>query len=386
MFRRYLALAAAVIAVAGLCVPAAGASRFIQNGLFDDSSFNYGNPDQVFPMLKTLKTQVIRVSLVWGGPLGVARRRPVNPMNPNDPAYDWTVYDRTVNYAQQYGMKVVFSVIGTPPWANGAAGVNVAPRSALDLERFATAAARRYSGTFKAADGRTLPAVRSWLAWSEPNNPAFLRPQYRKVGGKFVIQSAIDYAKICNAIVRGVRKTTVGASKVACGVTGPRGNNNPNSIRPAVSPLPFLRAMKKAGATGFDAYAHHPYYGSTRETPSTPPPPGIHGNAATAITLGNIGLLVREVTRLYGNKRIWISEYGYQTNPPDKIIGVPYAKQAQYLTQAYGIARRHPRIDMFIWFLLRDERRLTDEGWQSGLLTSSGTKKPSFAAFQKLRG
>ena len=87
--------------------------------------------------------------------------------------------------------------------------------------------------------------------------------------------------------------------------------------------------MKKAGAKGFDAYAHHPYYGSPRETPSTPPPPGIHGNAATAITLGNFNLLVREVTRLYGNKRMWITEYGYQTNPPDRIFGVSFANQAQ---------------------------------------------------------
>jgi hypothetical protein len=368
-----------------LYAPAATASRFLQHGLFDDAQFNYGNPDQVFPVLKQLRTQLIRVNLVWGGPNGVAKRRPVNPMNPNDPAYDWAVYDRTVSYAQQYGLKVVFSVIGTPPWANGAAGVNVVPRSALDLERFATAAARRYSGSFKGADGRTLPAVRSWLAWSEPNNPAFLRPQFRKVGGKFVIQSAIDYAKICNAIVKGIRKTTLGASKVACGVTGPRGNNNPNSSRPATSPLAFLRAMKAAGATGFDAYAHHPYYGAPRETPATPPPQGIRGNAATAVTLGNINLLVREVTRLYGNKRIWITEYGYQTNPPDRIFGVSFANQAKYMTQAYGIAKRHPRIDMFLWFLLRDERLGVNEGWQSGLLTATGAKKPAFAAFQKLR-
>ncbi len=41
---------------------------------------------------------------------------------------------------------------------------------------------------------------------------------------------------------------------------------------------------------------------------------------------------------------------------------------------------------MFIWFLLRDERRLVNDGWQSGLLTASGAKKPAFAAFQKLRG
>jgi predicted NUDIX family NTP pyrophosphohydrolase len=381
-----LALAAALVATAAVCVPAAGASRYLQVGLFDDTQFNYGNPDQVFPMLKDLRTQVIRVNLVWGGPNGVAKRRPVNPMNPNDPAYQWTVYDRTVQYSQQYGIKVMFSIVGTPPWANGAAGVNVVPKSALDLERFATAAARRYSGTFLGADGRTLPAVRYWLAWNEPNNPAFLRPQYRKVGGTLVIQSAIDYAKICNAIVKGVRKTTVGASKVACGVTGPRGNNNPNSSRPAVSPLPFLRAMKKAGATGFDAYAHHPYYGAPRETPSTPPPPGIHGNAPTAITLGNFNLLVNEVTRLYGNKRMWITEYGYQTNPPDRIFGVSFANQAKYLTQAYGIAKKNPRVDMFVWFLLRDERTGINEGWQSGLLTATGAKKPSYAAFKKLRG
>ena len=382
--RSRLALLLAVAAAALLAAPAAMPSRFLQLGIFDDTQVNYGNPDVVFPMLKQLRTQVVRVNLVWGGPNGVARRRPVNPMNPNDPAYNWSVYDRTVSYATANGMKVVFSILGTPPWANSAAGVNVVPKQILDLERFAAAAARRYSGTWKAPDGRTLPAVRQWLAWNEPNNPAFLRPQYRKVSGRLVIQSAIDYAKICNAIVKGVRKTTVGASKVACGVTGPRGNNNPNSARPALAPVPFLRAMKKAGAKGFDAYAHHPYYGAPRETPSTPPPLGIRGNAPTAVTLGNINVLIKEVTRLYGNKRIWITEYGYQTNPPDRAFGVSFANQARYLTQAYGIAKRHPRIDMLLWFLLRDERRV--DGWQSGLLTASGAKKPAFAAFQKLRG
>jgi hypothetical protein len=40
---------------------------------------------------------------------------------------------------------------------------------------------------------------------------------------------------------------------------------------------------------------------------------------------------------------------------------------------------------MFLWFLLRDERRRAD-GWQSGLLTAGGAKKPAFVAFQKLRG
>ena len=58
-----------------------------------------------------------------------------------------------------------------------------------------------------------------------------------------------------------------------------------------------------------------------------------------------------------------------------------YAKQAAYLTEAVGIARANPRVDMFLWFLLKDEVR--PDGWQSGLMTASGAKKPSFAAFVK---
>ena len=85
-------------------------------------------------------------------------------------------------------------------------------------------------------------------------------------------------------------------------------------------------------------------------------------------------------------QRIWVTEYGYQTNPPDRIFGVSPALQARYLTQAYGIMKRNPRIDMMLWFLLRDEKRaLLQEGWQSGFLTETGVRKPSFAAFQKLR-
>ncbi len=38
---------------------------------------------------------------------------------------------------------------------------------------------------------------------------------------------------------------------------------------------------------------------------------------------------------------------------------------------------------MLVWFLIRDERRL--EGWQSGVLTASGARKPAFRAFQTLK-
>jgi hypothetical protein len=37
---------------------------------------------------------------------------------------------------------------------------------------------------------------------------------------------------------------------------------------------------------------------------------------------------------------------------------------------------------MFLWFLLQDEPLLG--GWQSGLLTDTGKRKPAFRAFARL--
>jgi len=88
------------------------------------------------------------------------------------------------------------------------------------------------------------------------------------------------------------------------------------------------------------------------------------------------------LTKLYGNKKLWITEYGYQTRPPDKAFGVSWVKQAQYLTEAYALARKNPRITMMLWFLLRDEGRLS--GWQSGFFTAAGVKKPAYNAFRRL--
>jgi hypothetical protein len=383
MHRRSAVLLAALllaVVAAAAARPAAG-SRYMRIGIYDEAQTLYGPIPQTFTLLDTLHVQEIRENLYWGGPYGVAKRKPANPRNPDDPAYDWSLYDRTVDYAEQYGIHVLFSIYGTPSWESGRVSKNIAPRNPIDLRSFAYAAATRYSGTFMGADGTVLPAVKDWTAWNEPNNPIFLSPQYRKTAGGYVIQSAIDYAKICNAVYNGVHGTLASGERVACGVTAPRGNNNPKSPRPSVSPLAFLRAVKKAGLKTFDAWAHHPYYAAPTDTPTTKPT-GARGSPPTAVTLGNIGDLTRAVTQLYGNKRIWITEYGYQTNPPDKLYGVSWAKQAAYLKQAFAIARANPRIDMMLWFLLKDDPSLA--GWQSGLITTGGRKKPAFAAFADL--
>jgi putative glycosyl hydrolase len=377
---RWGSLLLAVLVSASVAATA-HASRYMRVGIYDEAQTLYGPVDQTFAMFKQLHVQEVRLNLYWGGRYGVAKSRPASATNPADPAYDWDLYDRTVNFAAQDGVHVVFSIYGTPSWANGGRGPNVAPTRATDLRNFAFAAARRYGGLYPGVDGRILPAVREWLAWNEPNNPLFLTPQYRKTAVGPKIQSAVDYAKICNAVYNGVHATLAPGERVGCGVTAPRGNNNPNSARPSVSPLAFLRASKAAGLKSFDAWAHHPYYAGPSDQPTTKPVTA-KGAPATAVTLGNISDLIREVTRLYGNKRIWVTEYGYQSNPPDRLFGVSWAKQAAYLTQAFALARKNPRIDMMLWFLLKDEPSLG--GWQSGLLTINGKRKPAYNAFMRV--
>jgi len=373
--------AATVVAAAGLAVPAATASPHMLVGLYDEGATFYDDPAVTFGRYQSLRTQVLRVNLYWGGKLGVAKSRPFDGADPRDAAYDWSLYDRIVGFAGAYKIKLLLSITGTPRWANGGQSANRPPKDFNDLYRFAYAAAARYSGNYVGTEGRTLPAVRLWAAWNEPNNPVFLRPQFARKGGKWVIQSAIDYARICNAVYNGVHATMYRDEKVACGVTGPRGNNNPRSARPSVSPIAFLDAAKKAGMRTFDAYAHNPYYGVPTETPTTRPGTP-NGSAPTSVTLANIDVLLKELSRLYGPRHLWITEYGYQTKPPDSQFGVSWAAQARYLTQAFAIARKNPRIDMMLWFLVRDEPLIS--GWQSGLMAEDGRRKPAYAAFQRL--
>ena len=86
---------------------------------------------------------------------------------------------------------------------------------------------------------------------------------------------------------------------------------------------------------------------------------------------------------MFGRTPLWITEYGYQTNPPDRVFGVSYAQQARYMAEAFAIAKRNPRIHMFLWFLLKDEPNVSR--WQSGLMTRTGRPKPSFNVFRQLR-
>jgi len=158
-------------------------------------------------------------------------------------------------------------------------------------------------------------------------------------------------------------------NKVAGGVTSPRRTAS------GMSPLAFMQGMKAAHAR-LDAYAQNPYPGSRAETPFRDP-----CSWCTTFNMPRLSLVRSEVTRYFGSRTpVWLTEYGYQTSPPDHVLGVPPARQATYLGEAAAKVYRQAGVTMLIHFMVRDDTLLG--GWQSGFFTQGGTAKPSYRAFQ----
>jgi hypothetical protein len=132
------------------------------------------------------------------------------------------------------------------------------------------------------------------------------------------------------------------------------------------------------GALGakLDAYAHHPY----PSTPRAESPWGPRCPRCTTITMADLERLELEVRRNLGRKRIRVTEYGYQTNPPDTLLGVSPTTQAAYMASASLRTYLARNVDILLFFLVRDDTET--DGWQSGLLTARGQKKPAYTAFR----
>jgi hypothetical protein len=140
-----------------------------------------------------------------------------------------------------------------------------------------------------------------------------------------------------------------------------------------MSPLAFMQGMRAAHAR-LDAYAQNPYPSSRIETPTHTP------CACGAYTMAVLPTIRAAVTRYFGaSKQLWLTEYGYQTNPPDRLLGVSDALQAKYIGEAALRVWRQSGVTVLIQFLIRDEPDVG--GWQSGLLTAGGSAKPSYWAF-----
>ena len=343
--RRILALVALAVAAIAASTPTATAAPGVEYGLTDDAwlANGPGTADERVATLEQLGVRVVRFTLHWDQ---VAPTRPTTATDPADPAYDWSGASDVLTALHDHHLDVVLQLVGTPAWANGGRPPNYVPTSASSFGAFATAAAREY------------PWVEKWLIWNEPNQARWLRPT----------SPALYVVRLLNPAYAAIHSVTP-AARVAGGGTAPRGATG------GVSPVAWLTAMHRAKAR-LDAYAHNPYpLDPKRETP-------LRGGCAscTTITMATLGRLETLVAHDFPRARIWLTEYGYQSNPPDRILGVSTALQARYLSEGSFAAFRAPRVDLLIHFLYRDEPDLAR--FQSGLVTLRDTPKPALQAFE----
>jgi hypothetical protein len=312
------------------------ASPSIRYGVQDDAWLRYGpgTLTQRLNRLQSLGVDVVRINVNW------------SEVEPRDGVFDWSGYDPVIKGLHVRGIEPVLTLVSTPSWANGGAGTNWVPKSGASFATFAAATARHYA------------FVTRFLIWNEPNQRRWLRPTLPSL----YVQRLLNPAYVA---IHAVRKHAL----VGGGVTAPRAATG------GVSPAVWIAGMAGAGAK-LDAYAHNPYPLTPSETP-------LSGGCThcTTLTMATLPTLVNDVTKAFGKqKRIWLTEYGYQTNPPDKLLGVSPAKQALYMSEAAMRAYLAPRVDMLISYLVQDEPDISR--WQSGILTVGGVEKPSYQAFQ----
>ena len=445
---RARALLVAALLCAAAAPAAARAAAPPETVLQDDAMLLHGGDDGVrdaMARLRELGVDRVRLTAGWS----VIAPRPDAAVRPEFddtdpaayPAAAWANLDRAVRDARAAGLAVMIDIaFWAPRWATHDAGAGTAGgRFRTDIDaaayaRFAHAVATRYAGGYtppapkkdapspppkqdllgallggsrsqpddaKPDPGTTpLPAAGVFTIWNEPNHPGFVMPQWERRGDGWWPHSADVYRAMVRAAYPAI-KAAAPVSTVLIGATSSGGSSIPG--RSGVPPLRFIRALAcvddrwrqitTGSCAGFttlpgDGWSHHPY--SLRTVPEAQP---LNRDklpvASTPRLLAALRRLAREGRLAPGATQLWMTEYGYETNPPDPQAPFGPGEQAGLLARAERLGTADPAVRSWPQFLLRDRpsgaagpRMRIGGDWQTGLEDENGVPKPAFAAFR----
>jgi hypothetical protein len=416
-----VAALAALLALAVGAAPA-GAARTQESTFQDDDLLVFSDEATVAATLDELRglgVDRIRVSLVWQA-IAPANDRDVKPegfdaADPGDyPAGAWDRWDRVLALARGRGIDVNFNVtVPAPDWATGtpARGDIDATHdpNAAEFGAFVRAAATRYDGAH--GPGR----VSYWSIQNEPNQAGWLTPQWVQREGGWVEAAPRIYRGLVDAAWTALQDTGHGGDTILVGETAPKGLRTNRGETRSIDALRFIRRLycldenlqvltgTAAEAQGCPAtdqvaafpaqhpglfratgWAHHPY-----ELLFAPDRRPTWRDWATMANLGDLQELLLRIrlryrqasSRATARMPLYLTEFGYQTNPPDR-RGVTRARQAAYLNHAEYLAWRNRDVRTLAQFLLRDDGEPVGTTFQSGLLTQAGQRKPAWAAYR----
>jgi hypothetical protein len=421
-----VALAAAALALAALRPAAARASDTQLSIMQDDDQLLYsGNAtrDKTLQQMKQIGVDYVRVTVLWSVVANnafntPARRKRFKPDDPRTyPKLNWDRYDELVKSAQKLHIGVYFDVTGPgpPQYMGHTKDKTIAAAykpNAKQFYKFVKAVGKRYSGTYRDENyGLTiLPAVHFWSLWNEPNQGAWLAPQY--VGGK--PYSPRLYRELYLRGHQALAETGHGGDVILAGETAPLGSNA-RGARSPMRPAKFIRELfcvqpnglpytgSAASARGcslfqkfapqggwqMTGWAHHPYTKKLAPTQRDPSPDSI-----SFANIGDLGKLLDSIANtthyIPAGQPVFLTEFGYETSPPDKFSGIPLDIQAAWINLGDEIAYKDPRIASNAQFLFKDQPPLkkytkgTKKYWftyQSGLRYANGTAKPAYIAY-----
>ena len=418
-------------AFAVLLVPAAQASPLQTSIMMDDDLLLYRNDDTAAKALVAMKkigVDTVRVTVLWkvvaenarptkaeiaklkGSQKENARKQAARFKATTPKTYprrNWDRFDNLVRSAARTGIKIYFNITGPgPAWAH--AKPPNAQRSLRGtwkpkpsaFKQFVQAVGTRYNGTYRDENGDRgiLPAVRFWSLWNEPNQAGWLTPQWENGAPA----SPGIYRKLhqfgYKGLLAGGHHT--GSDIILMGETAPLGSDTPGPKSP-MRPGLFLRelALGNGAAADFAArgpliangFAHHPY---TKNVPPTVVDP--NPDSLTMANISNLGTLLDTLSAqtsgaIPTGMNLFMTEFGFETNPPDPFSGVPLAAQATYNMVGEYQAWSNPRIVSQAQFLYRDvdpirkHPKTSKAFWftyQSGLFFRNGTPKPSLGAYR----
>jgi hypothetical protein len=274
---------------------------------------------------RDLGGSVVRIQMSWRGALPGAP--PADATDPGDPAYDWAPQDAAVRSAVAAGLTPLLTIAHAPPYAEAprrwrfAAAGSWAPRPS-ELAAFATAVARRYSGTWPdpARPGMALPRVAAFQAWNEPNLPRYLSPQWTVRDGRWVPWAPAHYRRMLQAFAGAVRAVQPGATIVAAGMA-PAGEGADGAGR--MTPVRFLRALLCLGPPSsgkpvtcpekpdFDVLAFHPL------SVGEPDRPASSSLDVSVADVGKVTAILRSARHHHllarRSPRLWITELNWST-------------------------------------------------------------------------
>jgi hypothetical protein len=362
-----------------------------------------GDPAE-FDRIGAADAQIARTTPTWAGIAPNTAEKPAgfDARNPADPNYDWKALDAFVRAADQRGIAPLLTTYWAPPWAEGDDAADRANRfgfagtyrvNAKELGDYMHAMATRYSGSFKDASGTTLPRVKFFQIWNEPNFSQYLVSRKKA-------DIPLIYAHMLSAAydeVKAVSKSNL----VLTGGLGPFGNNGAATD---VEPQFFMRSLLCLTGRGgerlkdnknckyprakFDVWTQHPYtFGGTPTTKAGNPDSAALGNMPAVRKTLDYAVKVRNIAGS-GRKRLWVTEFAWLANPPGLVtgdgrqIGLSPSKHAAYLSEtAYRLWKL--RFEALIWYGLHDQTlNEFPSGLFQGKTMDAAAPRPALDAFK----